>query len=167
MASGNTLITLDAAAAHLPSSNYARWGARNSQPTLKFADTTADQTAYFRAVMPRHYGGAGITVYLHYSMATATTGKVRWDVAFERIGDGSQDIDSNGFASAQTVNVAAVDGTSGNVDIASVAFTNGAQMDSVAVGETFRISVTRVQSDGTNDTATGDAELIAIELKET
>ena len=37
-------------------------------------------------------------------------------------------------------------------------------MDSVAVGEGFRMKVTR---DATNDDATGDAEIRFIEIKET
>lgn len=166
MASGNTLVVFTTSANEPPSANYATLDTRNSHLVLDFDDTT-DESAVFRGIMPRHYGGGGVTVYIHYAMTSATTGKVRWEVAFERIGDGSQDIDSDGFASTQAVNVAAVDGTSGNMDIASIAFTDGAQMDSVAVGESFRLKVTRKPSDTTNDTATGDAELTAIEIKET
>jgi hypothetical protein len=50
------------------------------------------------------------------------------------------------------------------VDIVSVAFTDGADMDSVAVGESFRIKVTR---DAVSDDAAGDAEIFKIELRET
>lgn len=56
-----------------------------------------------------------------------------------------------------------VPGTSGLVDVVSVAFTAGADMDSVAAGESFRLKVTR---DAASDTATGDAELIKVELRE-
>ena len=54
--------------------------------------------------------------------------------------------------------------TAGNVDITSVAVANGADMDSVAAGETFRL---RVRRDTANDTATGDAHLVMIEIIET
>jgi hypothetical protein len=54
--------------------------------------------------------------------------------------------------------------TSGNVDIVNVTFTDGADMDSVAVGEGFRMKITR---DAASDTATGDAELRFVEIKET
>ncbi|NIQ10453.1 MAG: hypothetical protein GWO10_16275, partial [candidate division Zixibacteria bacterium] len=50
------------------------------------------------------------------------------------------------------------------VDIVNVTFTDGADMDSIAVGEGFRMKITR---DATNDTATGDAELRFVEIKET
>jgi hypothetical protein len=126
-------------------------------------DATTNESAIFSAVMPRHYGGSGVTVYIHYAMSSATSGNVDWDVAWERIGDQQQDIDSDGFAAVNSVDNTTVPGTSGLVDIVSVAFTNGADMDSVAVGESFRLKVTR---DAASDTAVGDGELLAAELKE-
>jgi hypothetical protein len=166
VASGDTLCVFTPQMSEAPASNYATLDARNNHLVLDFDDAT-DEATFFKSILPRHYGGGGITAYVHYAMTSATTGKVRWDVSVERIGDGQQDIDSDGFASAQSVNVAAVPGTSGHVDIVSIAFTNGAQMDSVAVGEAFRLKVERKPSDTTNDTASGDAELFALELKET
>lgn len=166
MAAGDTLCVFTALANEPPASSPATFDVRNGHAVLDFDDST-DERAVFSGIMPRHYAGGGVTVYLHYAMSSATTGKVRLDVAFERIGDGQQDIDSDGFASAQSVNVAAVPAASGHVDIVSVAFTNGAQMDSVAAGEAFRIYVERKPSDGTNDTASGDLELVAVELRET
>jgi hypothetical protein len=50
------------------------------------------------------------------------------------------------------------------VDITNVAVTDGANIDSIAVGESFRI---RVRRDVANDDAAGDAELVAVELRET
>ncbi len=114
--------------------------------------------------MPQHYGGGGVTVYLHYAMTSAVSGDVDWDAAFERIGDQQQDLDADGFAAVQSVDNTTVPGTSGLVDVVSIAFTDGAQMDSVAVGEAFRLQVTR---DAASDTASGDAELVAVELRET
>lgn len=165
MASGNTLAIFTPHQYEPPSSNAATPHARNQHPVLDFDDTT-DEAAVFSDVLPQHYGGGGITAYIHYS-AAATSGKVRWDISFERIGDGQQDVDSDGFASAQSVNVAAVPATSGMVDIVSIVFTDGAQIDSIAVGELYRIKVERKPSDGTNDTAVGDVELHAVELRET
>lgn len=162
MASGNSLLTFLPLANEPPSSNYAAIDTRNSHPILDFDDTT-QEAAIWSGVLPRHYGGGGITVYVHYS-AVATTGTAGFDVAFERIGDGQQDVDADGFATAQTVTAVTVPGTSGNVDIASVAVANGADMDSIAVGELFRL---RVRRDVTNDTAVGDVEVHAVELVET
>lgn len=163
MASGDTLLVFGALHNEPPSSNYATIDTRNGHPVLDF-DASTNEDAVFRAIMPRNYGGGGITVYLHYAMSSATSGDVDWDVAFERIGDQQQDIDSDGFAAVNSVDNTTVPGTAGNVDIVNVTFTDGADMDSVAVGESFRMKVTR---DASSDTATGDAELIGIEIKET
>jgi len=114
--------------------------------------------------MPRNYDGSGVTVYIHYAMSTAESGNIDWDAAFERIGDQQQDIDSDGFEPVQSVDDITVPGNSGDVDIVSIAFTNGAQMDSIAVGEAFRLKITR---DAVSDTASGDAELLKVEIKET
>jgi hypothetical protein len=162
MASGDTLLILDVRSRKQPSSNYATDDERNGHSVLDF-DGATNESAIFEAVMPRHYAGGGVTVYLHYSMATETSGDIDWDVAFERIGDQQLDIDADSFATVQSVDGTTVPGTSGNVDIVSVAFTDGAQMDSVAAGEAFRLQITR---DAANDTSTGDAELVAIEIKE-
>lgn len=165
MASGDSLIIFTALGAEFPAADYATLDTRNNHAVLDY-DAGTDEAAYFTGVMPRNYGGGGITAYIHYAMSTATTAEVIWLGAFERIGDGSQDIDSDGFASDQSSGAVTVPGTSGNVDIASIAFTDGAQMDSIAVGEAFRFRLTRDANDAGDD-ATGDAEVIAIELKET
>jgi len=163
MASGNTLLIFTAHANEPTLTNYATLDIRNQHPCLDFDDTT-NEDAVFTGVMPQNYAGGGVTIYLHYSMSSALTGDIDWDVAFERIGDQQQDIDTDDFAAVQSVDNTTVPGTSGLVDIVNVAFTNGAQMDSIAVGELFRIKITR---DATNDTSTGDAELHSIEIRET
>ena len=163
MASGDSLLIFTPLHNEPPSSSNATLDTRNSHPCLDF-DAASPEEAVFSAIMPRHYAGGGITVYLHYAMSSAEANTVDWDAAFERIGDQQLDIDGDSFAAAQSVDNTTVPGTSGLVDIVSVAFTNGAQMDSVAVGELFRLKVTR---DATNDDAAGDAELLGVELKET
>jgi hypothetical protein len=146
-----------------PSSNYATLDTRNGHPVLDFDSGATPEVAIFTGVLPRHYAGGGVTVYVHWS-CDATSGTVGWLVSFERIGDGSQDIDSDGFASEKTVTAATVPGTSGHVDITNVAFTDGAEIDSIAVGEAFRIKIRR---DTAVDTAASDANLVAVEIKET
>jgi hypothetical protein len=163
LSSGNTLLVFKPQDNEPPSSNYATLDLRNGHLVLDF-DTTTQEAAYFKGILPRHYAGGGITVYLHWAATSATTGTIGWDVAFERISNSQQDVDSDGFATAQTVTAATVPGTSGHVDITNVAVTNGANIDSIAVGELFRL---RVRRDVANDTAAGDAELFAVELKET
>ena len=164
MASGDTLLAWTAQSNQPPASNAATLDTRNEHPVLDF-DASTNESAIFSGVLPRNYAGTtGITVAIHYSMTSATSGDIDWDVALERIGDQQQDVDSDGFAAANSVDNTTVPGTSGNVDIVTVTFTDGADMDSIAVGEKFRLKITR---DAVSDTAAGDAELHAIEIKET
>jgi hypothetical protein len=163
MASGDTLVVFTPLHNEPPSSAAATLDTRNQHPCLDF-DATTDESAVFSGVMPQHYAGGGVTVYLHYAMSSATSGDIDWDVAFERIGDQQQDIDSDGFAARNSVDNITVPATSGLVDIVSVAFADGADMDSIAVGESFRLKVTR---DAASDTAAGDAELLKVEIRET
>lgn len=164
MASGDSLFTFLPFDNEPPASGYATPDLRNAHPCLSF-DASTDEAAVFTGVLPRHYGGGGITVDLHFAATSATSGNAVLTAAFERIGDGVQNIDSDGFASAQSV-TSAVPGVSGNVKIISIPFTNGAQIDSLAVGEAFRLKVTR-DADNGSDTATGDLELIAVHGRET
>jgi hypothetical protein len=163
MASGDTLLVFTALHGEPPAPDFATPDLRNFHPVLDF-DDTINESIVFTAVMPQHYGGGGVTVYLHYAMTSAVAGDIDWDAAFERIGDGQLDIDADGFAAVNSVDGTTVPGTSGFVDIVSIAFTDGADMDSVAVGESFRLKVTR---DAVNDSASGDAELLAVEIRET
>ena len=165
MAAGDTLLILGPYHNEPPATNYATLDLRNLHPVLDF-DVTTEEFAVFTTVMPRNYAGGGLTVYIHYAMTGAVADDVIWQAAFERIGDQQQDIDSDGFAAAQSSGAVTVPDTSGLVDICTVAFTDGAQMDSVAVGESFRIKINR-DADNVADTATGDAELVVIEIRET
>jgi hypothetical protein len=163
MASGDTLLVFVPMGIEPPSSNPATIDLRNQHPVLDF-DPTTNESAVWSAVMPQHYDGGGVTAYIHYAMSSATSGDVDWDAAFERIGDQQQDIDSDSFAAVNSVDDTTVPGTSGLVDVVSIAFDDGADMDSVAAGEAFRFKLTR---DAGNDTAAGDAEVLKVELRET
>jgi hypothetical protein len=145
-----------------PASNYATLDLRNGHPVLDFDDTTAE-AAIFTGMLPRSYAGGGLTVEIGYSMTSATSGTCGWTVEFERIGDSQHDIDSDGFAAAQTVAAVTVPATSGHVDVVSVNVADGAAIDGLAAGEQFRI---RIKRDVANDTATGDAELHFVRVQE-
>jgi len=163
MASGDTLLTFTPLANQPPASTYATFDTRNGHVVLDF-DASADEVAVFGDVLPRHYAGGGVTVTLVWMATTATSGNVVWSVAIER-DDTATDLDTDSFATANTA-TAAAPATSGAPAYTTIAFTNGAQMDSLAVGEAFRLKVQRTGSSG-SDTATGDAELLAVEIKET
>lgn len=164
MASGDTLLIFHPYNNEPPSSNPATLDTRNQHPCLDF-DADTNESAVFSAVMPQHYAQTtGITVYIHYAMSSATGNTVDWDVSWELIGDQDLDIDGDSFAAVNSVDNTTVPGTSGLVDIVSVAFTDGADMDSVTPGDSFRLKVTR---DAVSDDATGDAELYKVEIRET
>lgn len=146
-----------------PATNYATLDTRNGHLVLDF-DGATNESAIFGAVLPPGYGGGGLTAELHYAMTAATSGDVDWDVALERIGDQQQDLDSDGFGAAKSVNNTSVPATAGLVDVVSVSFADGSEMDNLAAGEAFRLRVTR---DAVSDTAAGDAELLAVVLRET
>ena len=73
MASGDTLLIFTPQANEPPSSNYATMDTRNSHLVLDF-DGASNEDAVFSGVMPQHYDGGGVSVYIHYAMSSATSG---------------------------------------------------------------------------------------------
>lgn len=164
MASGDSLILLLPGGGETPSANFATFDVRNGHLILDFDDST-DESAELGTFMPRHYAGGGVTVTLGWAATTATSGDVVWNVAFKSISDDEDDLDSKAFATAQAATDTTASAT-GEVAYTTIAFTDGAQMDSVAVGEYFRLKVTR-DANNASDTMVGDAELLFVEIKET
>lgn len=163
MASGDTLVIFTPAANQPPATNYATFGSRNGRLVLEF-DTTTQETAIFAGKMPRHYGGGGMYGILSWMAATATSGTGGWDVTLERCADAGDDLDSDGWATAQVVTSLTVPATSGVVKVSSVALAAGAAgTDSIAAGDDFRV---RVRRDVATDTAAGDLQLLSLELME-
>lgn len=132
------------------------------RPVLAF-DATTGETAYWTLVAPQGLSGA-LTAVVHYKMASATSGGVAFDVAVEAVTDGDAvDLDAGtSFDSVNGGNDASVPGTAGYKGEVSIALTNA---DSIAAGDLVRISLARDVADG-NDTATGDCEVLAVELRE-
>ena len=141
MASGDIVFDFGPQANVPPSSNAATQAVRNMHPILEFDDST-DEYAVFEGVMAPHYDGGGLTVYaaVVFETDTNTDHEAQLEISFERIGDAQQDIDSDGFAAVNDM-TCTVPATCGNTEVGSVAFTDGADMDSVAAGELFRLKV--------------------------
>ena len=163
MASGDSLVIWTPLHNEPTSASYATLDTRNQHPCLDF-DAALDEFGVFSSVMPRAYASGGVTVYASIAMSSATSGCVDLTGAFERIGSDNLDIDADSFASACTLSNFAVPGTSGCVITASWAHANGAEIDSIVGGEGFRFKFGR---SGSSDGATGDMELLFVELKET
>lgn len=161
MASGDTLLIWNALGNEPPATGYATINVRNGHPVLEFDAATTEGGA-FSGILPRTYQGGGLTVYLHWMGAAATSGNVVWGTAIERM---NTDLDSDSFATQQTATGAA-NATSGIETVTSIAHSSGANMDGAAAGDAIRLQVQRLGGDA-GDTMTGDAQLLLIEVKET
>ena len=164
MATGNTLMVWSPAANQPPAANFAVIDTTNSQLFLGFNDTTI-QSALFVGVMPRNYTFLGLKVTVYWAAASATSGDVKWGGYFERLQDGIDLITADRFAAEQTV-VSTAPGVAGTIKYATITFTDGAQIDSIQVGEAFRFKLRRVASDAA-DTMTGDGRTVRVEIRET
>lgn len=171
MASGNTLCIFTARdgvpSATSGASHAILAGAATPAegiPYLSF-DSAADESADFVGVLPRHYGSGGLTLTLYWA-STQTTNAVVWNAAFRRIADDAEDINTTAHSYDFNAVTATTASAAGEVDYATITFTDGADMDSLAVGELFNLRITR-DADNGSDNMTGDAYLIAIEIKET
>ena len=134
---------------------------------LNFNATTASYMD-FKCEMSPKYAGGGITIKLVWAsnpVTGAASNEVRWGAAFRRV-----EISSDNSTSAHSYSYNDVDGTAsatvGHWMDDEITFTDGADMDSVAAGETF---ILRIRRDPThaNDDNTGDASLISVSIRET
>jgi hypothetical protein len=164
MASNGTMCVFGPQNNVPPTANFATLDTRNNLLVLEFDQTTAE-SAVFATIMPRSYSGGGVTITVAWMGDGITTGDVVWGGSFERHQDDTDDLDADGFAAEQTATGTTASG-SGEVQYTSIAFTDGAQMDSVAAGESFRFKLRRVATDGA-DTALADAQALAVEIRET
>lgn len=163
MASGDTLLHLLPFAGEAPSSNYATFNLRNGHPVLSY-DPSTDESMVWTSILPAGYAGGGLTVTIIWA-SSGTTNNVVWNAQIERLEDEGTDTDSDSFASAQAA-TGAVPGTSGALQYTDITFTSGAQMDSLAAGELFRIKITR-DADNGSDNSTADAQLYGVRIRET
>ena len=165
MASGDTLATFRAPAGEPPSANQAELVQRNRHFLLEF-DAATDEATVFSGDLPASYAGTtGITVSLRWSAETATSGNVVWDVSIERIQDYVTDLDGDSFSAVNSITVATAS-ASGELSYDDVTFTDGADMDSLAAEESFRIKVNRDANNG-SDTMADGAQIRSVVITET
>jgi hypothetical protein len=144
-----------------PAVNYATPDTRNNHAVLDF-DAGTDEYAFFVGALPASYAGGGLTVDIYWTATSATSGNCMWEAAIERY---TTDLDSDSFATAQAT-TSATSGTSGIITKTTITLTSGAQMDSLAAGEAFRLQIMR-NANNAADTMTGDAELHCVTMRET
>lgn len=142
-----------------PASNYATIDTRNSIMVLDF-DPTTDESAVFVGVVPQGMVlTSGIVVRIIWMATSATSATCRWGVQIERM---NTDEDADSFDTAGTAGTT-TNATSGIPNTTEITLTT---IDSMASGDPFRLKVYR-DADGTSgtDDMTGDAELIAVEIR--
>ena len=142
-----------------PATAFATLDTRNSIAVLDF-DAATDESAIFSGVIPDYANlASGIKIRIVWMATTATSGNVRWGAQLMRC---NTDLDADSFDTA-TLGTSAANGTSGIVTVAEITAT---AIDGLTVGDTFRVKIYRDADDAVNDTMTGDAELIAVEVQQ-
>ena len=164
MASGDVLARWQAIAGVPPLTAFAALTRRNNHFVQNF-DAATVESIDFGDSLDRRYNGNGVTLIITWMAASAVTGNVKWNAQFERHDDEATDLDADSFA-AYNSTTSACPAASGALQYTTITFTDGAQMDSLAVGEDFRLRVTR-HADDAADTMAGDAQLKSVELLET
>lgn len=154
-----TLARFTASDNNPPASSFATLDTRNSVLVLDFDDASVESAVFISQIPEGADLSSGISVRLYWMATSATTGNVRWRAEFEA--DGT-DLDSDSFDTA-TEATGAANGTSGIETLTTFTCTT---IDSLAAGDRFRLKISRVGNDGTNDTMSGDAELVAVELQQ-
>jgi hypothetical protein len=155
---GGTLAVFSAMDNQPPASAFATFDTRNAIAVLDFDDSSEESAIFVGAIPEGAILASGLTIRIHWAATTATSGNVRWGAALMR---GNTDIDSDSFDTAVEAHSAA-NGTSGIITITEITLTT---IDSIAAGDSYRLKIYRDVSDTTNDTVTGDAELVAVEVR--
>lgn len=138
--------------------SFATLDTRNSIAVLDFDDTANESVVFVGSIPDAADLSSGIVVRLKWTATTATSGAVRWGCEFMNL---DTDIDSDSFDAATEANTTTA-ATSGVPNLTVITCT---AIDSVAAGDFFRLKVYRDSADTGNDTMTGDAELIAVEVR--
>lgn len=141
-----------------PASNFATLDTRNSVLVLEYDAATEESATFVGVINEAATLTSGLVVRIWWMGDTATSGNVRWGVQFERSGT---DLDADSYDTNAQVTSAA-NATSGVESVAEITITT---IDSLAAGDRFRLRVYRVAADATNDTMTGDAQLVAVEVR--
>lgn len=129
---------------------------------LAFDGTNTEQCMWsFR--MPANYASAPV-LKIQYKALSATSGTIIFDGRIAAVSDGdSQDVDANGFGSANVSGATTVPGTAGYLDEISITLTNA---DSLAAGDFTIVYLGRNPGNG-SDTVTTDIEVVAVTLEYT
>lgn len=149
--------------AEFPATGYPQLTLINRRPVLAF-DAAADEVCQWTFIAPQGITGTLVAV-VTYMMASATSGKVDFEGSIEAVSDGdATDLDAgDSFDTVNTITAPTVPGTAGYIDQVTITLTN---KDNIAAGDLCRLKLMRDADDSTNDTATGDCYVLAVELRD-
>jgi len=159
-----TLLQYDADGFQFPTSSAPGRDIVQNRPFVAF-DAGAVETCFTKpAAMPGQYAGGTLKASLGYVMASATSGKVDFEVSVEAVSDGDT-VDLDATTSFDTLNAGnvTVPATAGHIDVLTITLTN---KDSVAAGDLITFKLERDADDATDDTASGDARVLWLEIWE-
>jgi hypothetical protein len=140
-----------------PTTNPARLDRSGNTDKLLF-DGATPQCVMWQFPWPSD-ATAGGTMRLNGSMASATSGSVKYDFAVWKLTPGATaDVDTEDYDAVNACNTATVPSVAGRLFTVSCALTN---KDSVVAGDNTLLRLCR---DTATDTATGDGEVEALEL---
>ena len=140
-----------------PATAFATLDTRNSIAVLDFDDTTIENAIFLDIIPQFAILTSGLKIRIIWTATTATSGDCVWQAALERM---TTDIDVDSFDTAASA-TATTNATSGVPNYTEITLTT---IDSVAAGDGFRLKITR-NATSASDTMTGDAELIAVEVR--
>lgn len=147
--------------AEFPAATFPQLTLINRRPVLAF-DASTDELCYWTFVAPQGMTGT-LTAVITYMMASATTGSVYWEGILEAVTAGdATDLDAGTSFGTTNSGNGAVPATAGYIQQISITLTN---TDSIAVADYVRLSINR-DANHASDTATGDAFLLACELRD-
>lgn len=141
---------------------------RNGHVYLIFPDA-ADNCTYFHGRLDGYTGGGLDFDFSAMTDVAGPTGSARIEIAIESLTDDADDADADSFATAQVVAVTGAS-ASGERKYFTAHFDDGAEMDSLADGEDYRIQFCR-DGDGTGGTddlsGSAQVQLVNSTLSET
>ena len=161
----NFQIPIPAQSWVIPSSGGCSRGAVQNRIYLAFDDTAVEGAHSPQLQLPAAYTGSGtLKADILYAMASATANKVDFEVCVEAI-TAADAVDTDSATSYDAVNAGdqTVPATAGYLGKLTITLTNN---DSCAAGDMIRLKLERDADDGTNDTATGDARVYCVVLRE-
>lgn len=122
-------------------------------------DAAADEAAFWRFILP-NYASGNLTLTVYWYADTATSGDVIWGAQLAAItpNTDSQDVETDGLATANTVTDTHLGTTGQRVHSADITLSN---LDSLAALDLCHLRIYR-DADAAGDTMTGDAILLGV-----